>query len=268
MTKRTRRLLAAAIALAALAATATILLAERNSNSRLERIPTGRAQVGDFLFVDNDNRAYVVHRHDFHLVDDTSKCIGIVFSTETSYADRKAGYTGGYAMALRNAGNDLQFGHASGSPRMRGVQRYFRDYREGLRDTRAMLDGDSPAARAANGYNHGSHPANTSAWFLPSSGQWYDIITNLGKVRTKAVFESGTLSWAERSSYVAQNINVLLAKAGRYAEAFPTGEATFQSSTTMNDGFAFVAYFTGSGGIYLIGNNTDSRNSVRPIIAF
>ena len=38
------------------------------------------------------------------------------------------------------------------------------------------------AASAARGYNSGTHPTGTSAWFLPSAGQWDKMIgaTGLG----------------------------------------------------------------------------------------
>lgn len=36
------------------------------------------------------------------------------------------------------------------------------------------------AASAARGYNSGTHPAGTSAWFLPSAGQWDKMIGSTG----------------------------------------------------------------------------------------
>ena len=104
--------------------------------------------------------------------------------------------------------------------------------------------------------------------FLPAIGQWYDIIVNLGKVRTRYNVESGSVSWQEKSTFITENINMSLEKAGKYAEPFNLSEETFQSSSEMNDGFAYVAYFTGNERAYLIGSNKDSGNTVRPIIAF
>ena len=45
------------------------------------------------------------------------------------------------------------------------------------------------AATAARGYNSGTHPTGTSAWFLPSVGQWDKMITAVGgydKLKAKA----------------------------------------------------------------------------------
>ena len=36
------------------------------------------------------------------------------------------------------------------------------------------------AASAARGYNSGTHPEGTSAWFLPSVGQWDKMVTAVG----------------------------------------------------------------------------------------
>ena len=74
------------------------------TNTEVERIPLSMAQVGDYLFIDENNNAYVVHKENFAAVDDTSKCVAVVFALETSYEDKKKGYKHGYAMALKNAG--------------------------------------------------------------------------------------------------------------------------------------------------------------------
>ena len=80
------------------------------TNTEVERIPLNMAQVGDYLFIDENNNAYVVHKENFAAVDDTSKCVAVVFALETSYEDKKKGYKHGYAMALKNAGKDIPYG--------------------------------------------------------------------------------------------------------------------------------------------------------------
>ena len=239
------------------------------TNTEVERIPLNMAQVGDYLFIDENNNAYVVHKENFAAVDDTSKCVAVVFALETSYEDKKKGYKHGYAMALKNAGKDIPYGEPDTKAKLFRATEYFQDYREGRKDTRTLNKaGKHPAAEAAAKYNGGKHPRNSSEWFLPAIGQWYDIIVNLGKVRTRYNIESGSVSWQEKSTFITENINMSLEKAGKYAEPFNLSEETFQSSSEMNDGFAYVAYFTGNERAYLIGSNKDSGNTVRPIIAF
>lgn len=41
-----------------------------------------------------------------------------------------------------------------------------------------------PAASAARGYKSGSYPTGTSAWFLPSAGQWNKMVNAAGGYKT------------------------------------------------------------------------------------
>ena len=55
----------------------------------------------------------------------------------------------------------------------------------GIDNTDALVNNTGhthAAASAARGYNSGTHPTGTSAWFLPSAGQWNKMIgaTGLG----------------------------------------------------------------------------------------
>ena len=58
--------------------------------------------------------------------------------------------------------------------------------------TKPHSHGDN-AAKAARGYNSGTHPEGTSEWFLPSAGQWDKMATAAGgyeKLKTNAGLES------------------------------------------------------------------------------
>ena len=64
------------------------------------------------------------------------------------------------------------------------------------------------AASAARGYNSGTHPTGTSAWFLPSAGQWEKMIAaagNYSALITRASLKSDDNYWSssELSSYFA-----------------------------------------------------------------
>ena len=55
------------------------------------------------------------------------------------------------------------------------------------------------AASAARGYNSGIHPAGTSAWFLPSAGQWDKMITAAGDyetLKTNAGLQNNGAYWS------------------------------------------------------------------------
>lgn len=87
------------------------------------------------------------------------------------------------------------------------------------------------AAKAARNYNSGTHPAGTSAWFLPSAGQWDKMITAAGgyaTLDTRAGLQSNFYysstetnalrawyhnmgSWSDNVKIVANNVRSALA---------------------------------------------------------
>ena len=70
------------------------------------------------------------------------------------------------------------------------------------------------AASAARGYNGGTHPTGTSAWFLPSAGQWDKMITaaggSYGTLKHNASLQEGDGYWSstENAAYYAWIVNV------------------------------------------------------------
>ena len=79
----------------------------------------------------------------------------------------------------------------------------------GIDNTDALVNHAShthAAASAARGYNSGTHPAGTSAWFLPSAGQWDKMATAAGgyaNLQTNADLQSFTY-WSS-TEYNANN---------------------------------------------------------------
>ena len=85
------------------------------------------------------------------------------------------------------------------------------------------------AASAARNYNSGTHPTGTSAWFLPSAGQWQKMIdavglSNLGledrgyywssterNARTAWYFSSGSGSWSTHAKDDGRLVRACLA---------------------------------------------------------
>ena len=122
----------------------------------------------------------------------------IIFSNETSAKDKAAGYTKGYALALTNntAGNGCVWSNAqtdiSNLTNNNTLSLWENDL-DGRTETATLKDlgGTSfqtvyPAAYYAVNYS-APVPTGASGWYLPSSGQWYQIITNLGGISTSTV---------------------------------------------------------------------------------
>ena len=65
------------------------------------------------------------------------------------------------------------------------------------------------AASAARNYNSGTHPARTSAWFLPSTGQWDKMITAAGGfaiLRDNASLQADSY-WSSTEQHNSLNMN-------------------------------------------------------------
>ena len=75
----------------------------------------------------------------------------------------------------------------------------------GIANTDALVNNTGhthEAASAARGYNSGIHPDGTSAWFLPSAGQWYKMVTAAGDyatLKTNAGLQSSSY-WSSTES--------------------------------------------------------------------
>lgn len=74
------------------------------------------------------------------------------------------------------------------------------------------------ASEAARGYNSGTHPAGTSAWFLPSAGQWNKMFTaapGYENLKTNAGLQENTYYWTS-TEYDASKAWVFRSKDGSW----------------------------------------------------
>jgi hypothetical protein len=145
--------------------------------------------------------------------------IGIVFSTTTSTTDQANGWTHGYAMALTNAATSVSWSSTAnkGIADMGGLYMNNVSLMEGDMDgyshsktiqnkeiTSNLLSSfstDYPAFYYALNYGTSTIggtkyaapiATNNSGWFLPSMGQWYLIVKNLGGITTVVDFDTGS----------------------------------------------------------------------------
>lgn len=105
-------------------------------------------KIGDYYYSDGTFSSHL---------DKSKTCVGVVFSLETTGIEKAHGWTHGQIVALEDAEDEC------GSC-VWGT------------------DGDGfEAFKMARCYSV-SLPTCTSGWYLPSLGQWRDILTNLGKI--------------------------------------------------------------------------------------
>lgn len=138
-----------------------------------------------------------IHIGDYYYSDGTVSstrlnnkyCVGIVFSLQTSPAEKAYGWTHGQLVALEDAEN-------IGKEWGRKDHLYFPykrilTYAECVSDRNGYLNCISDMnsgnfydafSTASNFYRTFLPEGKTSGWYLPSVGQWIDIVKNIGKV--------------------------------------------------------------------------------------
>ena len=111
-------------------------------------------------------------------------------------------------------------------------------------------------------------PSGTSGWFLPSSGQWYWILVNLGGMSATPSYYWG---WSSVSSTAASNLNTKLGKvgSGNYDSFTNNGQSYWTSSENSSDK-AYLVFFASDGHMYFAyGPYTKTYGGrVRPVLAF
>lgn len=239
----------------------------------------------------------------------SENCIGIVFSTDVTRIGRAAtealkakGVTPhGLVMALTNASNRCKWGEyekdenadgADGAPfkdntvnlkkQYHNVDGYaethwiintYKNDGSKLKDTYSAFYYASLYGKAEGGSAKYAVPTHTTGWFIPSMGQWWDILSNLGKVDLDS-YKNSEKSSTEIYDYAttaADNMNSYLNKITD-AETFRDTSFYFWSSSESDDREACRVSFS-DGSLYLsrfYKHNANSYNNykVRCVLAF
>lgn len=118
--------------------------------------------------------------------------IGLVFATSTSATDSGHNWTHGYVLALKDAStSSMIWGIAGTNPTGRYISKTSNpsliNNKDGYTETQSIktaggtsFQANYPAAYYATRYSTALPSGKTSGWYLPSSGQWYDILYYLG----------------------------------------------------------------------------------------
>ena len=241
--------------------------------------------------------------------DVPENCIGIVFQTGTERisADETAqGWTHGCVMALTNAGKDTKWGKDStegegeNSPFVAHAATYKGMYEEieGYAKTKYMVDmyGGGDTFQDVNGAfyqvtQYGETPVTaqykapegTSGWYLPSIGQWWDILENLGEAQGLVLLQDDETTIGSSNGYgftleepVMSNLNICLKNALASAEVFASGinywsssEHNRKHSSTKRLSYAHAVSFTVSSVVSTGATKTsNSKRGVRCVLTF
>ena len=157
---------------------------------------SGIARIGDFYCTKNNGTTgYLIPKEADETTVQAAKVVGIVFQTDKSRISAKEkeklggeGNVHGLVMAVKNIATRQAwglFGMDEGLTTCRTKADNYNDISgygncEHIRTNRGNFD-SYPAFKAAYDYNTTCPvPATTTGWYLPSSGQWWDILQNLG----------------------------------------------------------------------------------------
>lgn len=157
---------------------------------------SGIARIGDFYCTkDNGTTGYLIPKEADETTVQAAKVVGIVFQTDKSRIGAKEkeklggeGNVHGLVMAVKNIATRQAwglFGMDEGLTTCRTKADNYNDISgygncEHIRANRGSF-ANYPAFKAADGYNTTCPvPATTTGWYLPASGQWWDILQNLG----------------------------------------------------------------------------------------
>ena len=157
---------------------------------------SGIARIGDFYCTKNNGTTgYLIPKEADETTVQAAKVVGIVFQTDKSRIGAKEkeklggeGNVHGLVMAVKNIATRQAwglFGMDEGLTTCRTKADNYNDISgygncEHIRTNRGNFD-SYPAFKAAYDYNTTCPvPATTPGWYLPASGQWWDILQNLG----------------------------------------------------------------------------------------
>ena len=150
---------------------------------------------------------------------------------------------------------------------------------EQIRSNRGNFD-NYPAFKAADDYNKTYPvPATTTGWYLPASGQWWDILQNLGgcpafaKQDEQTSSENGSCDWYDQGNMLAALNAWMVHIADGNKDTFRHADSFWSSSeaTGYLPAQEWTVWFdtgTPEGRVSSFRIRKDLGNYVRPVLAF
>lgn len=217
---------------------------------------------------------------------DARTIVGIVFQTDpdrigTKEKEKLGGNAHGLVMSVKNAATGQKWGPYGTDEDLTKCLTKSDTYKdisgygncEHIRDKRKGFD-NYPAFKAADGYNASCPvPASTTGWYLPSSGQLWDILRNLGgcpslaEAAQQSSSAGGDFTWAGQGDVPAA-LNAWMQKIAA------GGKDVFGSNVWLWSSSEYSSDHARDWGVYSDGRvycNRDVRgfgHGVRPVLAF
>jgi len=215
--------------------------------------------------------------------------IGVVVSTNPDYCEKDQGYGHGLVMALKNASTGITDTYQWKKTRdASGVLTYKNSLKKMYEDVSGKSNTDAigttkdtyPAFQAIGSYKPAvpAAPAGTSGWFLPSMGQWWDVLekvtaynnTSLG-ISSKHIENSEDLYFTTGEGTIAVSaLNNVLSKnslSPTLYDSFAAG-MLFWTSSEYSASSACYLKFNAGGNLVLGYLRKTDPSCVRPFLAF
>ena len=217
-----------------------------------------------------------------------NRAVGVVTSVSPSDADKSAGYTHGYVMALQNASTSAVWSNSTSYDEVlmnHTTQTYdtFIKYKDGRLNTDTIVS----LGLAKQTYSATTYPAHYAAvnfsgtvavptgcsnWYLPSIGQMYDVAVNLcSQTEVPSNSLTGYCYWSGTSSAAATALSAYMTKVssnGGTATGFTNSNEYYWTSSEYSSSLAYSLNFGSGGSLYLSRGSKDNTYYVRPFLAF
>lgn len=251
---------------------------------------SGIARIGDFYCTkDNGTTGYLIPKEADETTVQAATVVGIVFQTDKSrigQAEKNAlggkDKVHGLVMSVKNIATRQAwslFHKDEGLTTCKTKADNYNDISgygncEHIRTNRGNFD-SYPAFKAAYDYNTTCPvPATTTGWYLPASGQWWDILQNLGgcpalaKPDEQASSQDDDFGWSGQGDVPAA-LNAWMEKiATDSKDNFISGK-WFWSSSEYSEFFARYWYVKSNGRVGCYWDRKDGSSvGVRPVLAF
>ena len=246
------------------------------------------ARIGDFYCTKNDGASgYVIPQEADAATVQSATVVGIVFQTDKSRIGEAEktklgeGNVHGLVMAVKDAGTYQTWGPYGTDEGLTKCESQAANYNdisgygncELIWTSRGNFD-SYPAFKAAYGYNTTCPvPKTTTGWYLPASGQWWDILQNLGGCSALAdesqqtSSNTGDFYWSGQGDVPAALNNWMAHIADGKKDLFSSGD-WFWSSSERSGLYARFWLVYSDGGVDCYWNGKNDNYDVRPVLAF
>ena len=207
-------------------------------------------RIGDFFYSDGSTS---------HIRDSEKECVGIVFSLHPSKEEQRMGFSHGYIVALEDAaeGKKVNWGKNIDLPSPHTNIDYTEDFKNDcngyIYNFKGKFDYTNHAFILAINYKAALPRNKTTGWYLPSVGQWYELLSNLGGLKLQNHFY----------------FNSVLLKRKLLDKGLTLKEDSYLTSTERDNMMTWIVDFDSEqGGFYSPWNSKKTKHRVRAIAAF